>query len=334
MWVAQRQNTKSDSIWFVDTASMEFSRDTEMMRGGYFDNYYIQLAYNVQKLNGTAPVVVQDARRAINVTGSFDQWDTVNVTYSDPSGDTVERNAIGFGHTSYTNSTGRNDIVASKVTSDSKNVHFYVQTKDNITMYDTASSWMQLYVDVDSSAETGWYGYDYIVNYSAKDHFSTTVAKYNGTDGAYGFEIVGEVSYQAMENQMMITVPMEMLGIEGYKEICMQFKWADSTGTFDEMEDFYIDGDCAPLGRMNYIYQNYIPGVSNVSYPESETTTSAETDTIISETDVTEQVGQTEQDDQTEQDNTAGDCKSILGNGLIVALLTFGMCVVAKKKKD
>jgi hypothetical protein len=47
---------------FVDTASVEFSRDAEMMRGGYFDNYYMQLISNVQMLKGSAPVIIQDAR--------------------------------------------------------------------------------------------------------------------------------------------------------------------------------------------------------------------------------------------------------------------------------
>ncbi|MBE6559282.1 MAG: hypothetical protein E7661_09790 [Ruminococcaceae bacterium] len=301
-WVAQRQPTEDGWIYFVDTASMEFSRDAEMMRGGYFDNYYIQMIYNVQKLNGTAPVVVQDARIPINVTGEFDQWNDVTVTYNDPTGDTVDRNATGFGRVKYTNESGRNDIVASKVVTDSKNIHFYVETVDDITMYDTESSWMQLYIDADSSAETGWYGYDYIVNYKAKDTFTTTVAKYNGKDGAYGFESVGEVSYRTKGNQMMITVPLELLDIEGYKEINLQFKWADSKTTYDEMEDFYIDGDCAPLGRLNYVYQNYIPGVSEITYPENETV--AETEPVtepVAETEpVTESVAETEPVTETE----------------------------------
>ena len=41
--------------------------------------------------------------------------------------------------------------------------------------------------------------------------------------------------------------------------------------SYDEMEDFYCDGDIAPLGRLNYVYQNYIPGVSEITYPEIET---------------------------------------------------------------
>ena len=282
-WVAQRQPTDDGWIYFVDTASAEFSRDTEMMRGGYFDNYYMQLIYNVQKAKGTAPVVVQDARNPINVTGGFDQWNDVTVTYVDATGDTMDRDAIGFGRTPYQNTSGRNDIQFSKVTSDSKNLYFYVKTVDDISMFDTKSSWMQLYLNVDGrdaeKGETGWYGYDFIINYQAKDAFTTTVAKYNGADGKFGFESVGEVSYRVKDNEMMIAVPLEMLGIEGYKEIKVEFKWADSETSYDEMEDFYCDGDIAPLGRLNYVYQNYIPGVSQITYPEKETEPETETPT-------------------------------------------------------
>ncbi len=284
-WVAQRQDPSqrgqaNDHIWFVDTSSMEFSRDSEMMRGGYFDNYYIQLSYNVQRVKGSAPVVVQDARNPINVTGDFAQWDTVEFTYHDAKGDTVDRNATGFGRTKYTNDTGRNDIVASKVTADTKNVYFFVETAEAITAADNKSSWMKLYVDIDSNGNTGWYGYDFVINNEVKGDAVTTVAKYNGANGKYSFENVGEVSFKVDGNKMMIAVPQELLGVkDAYKELCFQFKWADSDTTYDEMEDFYIDGDVAPLGRMNYIFQNYIPGVSEIKYPwDTEAPTEAPTE--------------------------------------------------------
>ena len=344
-WVAQRQDTRPNSqhagnnpgwIFFVDTASMEFSRDAEMMRGGYFDNYYIQMIYNVQKLNGTAPIVVQDARKAINVTSGFDQWDGVTVTYNDPTGDTVERNATGFGHVKYTNDTGRNDIKAAKVVTDSKNVHFYVETVKDITMFDTESSWMQLYVDVDSSAETGWYGYDYIINYKAKDTFTTTVAKYASELGLFKFEEIGEVSYRVKGNQMMITVPMEMLGIEGYKEINFQFKWADSKTTYDEMEDFYIDGDCAPLGRLNYVYQNYIPGVSEITYPQTEeTTVETETPTEPEDTDTpATDVSATEAPAESETQPAEDGCASVMSLSAIALMGVIALGGVMLRKRE
>ena len=313
-----------------------------MMRGGYFDNYYMQLIYNVQKAKGTAPVIVQDARNPINVTGGFDQWNDVDVTYVDATGDTMDRDAIGFGKTPYKNTSGRNDIQFSKVTSDSKNLYFYVKTVDDITMFDTKSSWMQLYLNVDGrdaeAGETGWYGYDFIVNYQAKDAFTTTVAKYNGADNKFGFESVGEVSYRVKDNEMMIAVPLELLGIEGYKEIKVEFKWADSETSYDEMEDFYCDGDIAPLGRLNYVYQNYIPGVSEITYPEIETEpeteaptqpeteapTQPETDTPATEAPT---IGETE-----EGKNGCGGVVAAPALALIVSLLYAAF--VARKRDE
>ncbi len=54
---------------------------------------------------------------------------------------------------------------------------------------------------------------------------------------------------------------LDVLGISDYNEIYTEFKWADADSgiTFKTMEDFYCYGDVAPLGRLNYIYQNYIP---------------------------------------------------------------------------
>lgn len=283
-WVAQLQPKKNTGydVGFVDTASEEYSRDAEMLRGGYFDNYYMQLIANVAKLKGAAPVVVQDARNPINVTGDFSQWSNIVVSYHDPSGDMLNRHGQAFGNTYQNDTTGRNDIVNAKVTSDTEYVYFYVETAGNISMYNTDASWMQLFVNTDRDAVNGWYGYDYIINYNAKDQNTTTVAKYSSVGGAFDFTEIGEVSYQVKGNQMMIAVPQSMLGIEGYKEIYVEFKWADADVQIDEMEDFYCYGDAAPAGRLNHVYQNYIPGVSQVTY-EIYTANDAALETAISE---------------------------------------------------
>ena len=281
-WIAQRQNGETfhgdaNKVAFVDAASMEFSRDAEMMRGGYFDNYYMQLIYNIERFKGDAPVIMQDSRKPINVTGEFDQWDSVLVSYTDPAGDNAMRKGQGYGDVTYTNDTGRNDIVSAKITHDTKNVYFYAQTRSTVSMYDTNSSWMQLFLDTDRNANTGWYGYDYIVNYKASGYFTTTVAKYTGTNGAYGYTNVGTVSYRASGNQMMIQVPMSLLGISSYSNINMEFKWADSDTTYTTMEQFYTDGDAAPLGRLNYVYQTFIPGEASHTCTYGAWTTTAAT---------------------------------------------------------
>ncbi len=333
-WIAQRQDGMTyiedkdpNRVLFVDTASTEYSRDIEMMKGGYFDNYYVQLAYNIQKLKGTAPIIVQDSRKPINVTGAFDQWDDVKITYADPTGDAAHRNAMGFGRTQYINETGRNDIISSKITNDTKNLYVYAQTVNDITMFDPNSAWMQLYINIDNSAETGWYGYDFIINHKAKDAFTTTLAKYSGKDGAYGFEDAGEISYRVKGNEMMISVPLELLGVTDYRQISLDFKWVDSTSHITSMEQFYTDGDCMPLGRMNYLYQTYIPGESifdSLSGDETTEETTPEADGEATETTVTE------------ADTVASDesgCASSLSSLLpLLAVVALGTRIIRKKE--
>ena len=52
-----------------------------------------------------------------------------------------------------------------------------------------------------------------------------------------------------------------LLGIYFNEKIYFEFKWADADEgiKFKTLEDFYTYGDVAPLGRLNWIYQNYIP---------------------------------------------------------------------------
>ena len=304
-WIAQRMNDP-DKVGFMDCASYEFSRDTEMMKGGYFDNYYMQLAYNIQRLKGAAPVIVQDARNAVNLTGSFDVWDKVQVTYTDPIKDMLDRDSYGFGSIHYVNVTGKNDIVAAKVTADTKNVYFYVETRENICLPKDDRSWMQLFI---STGGDGWYGYDYIVNYKTKELDTTTVARYCGTDGSYAFEVIGEVSYRVEGNRMMISVPMEMLGISNPNGIKFEFKWADSRSLITTMEQFYTDGDAAPLGRLNYVYQNCIDPETAEQYVPST--------------------------DAPKDEGKSGGCKSITSSTVVlIGIAALPFAAYAKKKKQ
>lgn len=269
-WVAQRQNGQvhrgdASFVHFVDTASMEFSRDAEMMRGGYFDNYYMQLVSNVQRLKGSAPVIIQDARNKIDLDGGFDQWEKVPVSYTDPKGDTRDRVGKVFGSKTVSDRSGKNDIVEAKITSDTKNIYFYVRCDKDISEFDPEVSWMQLFVNANNNTADGWYGYDFLINAAPEGESVTTVAACSSADGVLATEEIGKVSYRVEGSRMMISVPLSMLGIENYKEIYLEFKWADSDAKtkYSTMEDFYLYGDVAPLGRLNWIYQNYVPEKNN-----------------------------------------------------------------------
>lgn len=318
-WVAQRQPGNNDRVVFIDTASTEFSRDIEMMRGGYFDNYYMQTIYNIQRLKGSAPVIVQDSRNPINVTGNFEQWNDIVITYEDGAGDIANRNGKGFGGQMYTDKSGRNDIVSAKVTNDTKNAYFYVETAGKIKKYDGNSSWMQLFVNADGDQTNGWYGYDYIVNYDVNNDYTTTVAKCISTDGSYKFKNVATVTYKVEGNKMMIEVPLEALGFEDYRQVYLEFKWADADEgvKFDEMEDFYCFGDAAPVGRLNFIYQTYIPGESVFEplAPDVEDDTTEDTTDVITETPTEDTSAvETESDVETESENTATETEPETGD--------------------
>ena len=106
------------------------------------------------------------------------------------------------------------------------------------------------------------------------------------------------------------------------------------------MEDFYCDGDAAPLGRLNYVYQNYIPGVSLITYPETETEADTEptveateeipTETHTDITDPTDTSGAATSNSNT--DEPKGGCKSALSGGAIVLILLCGIVVVPLRK--
>ena len=328
-WIAQRQSTSTEYAHFVDLASVEFSRDIEMMKGGYFDNYYMQLAFNIQKYKGTAPLILQDARNPINVTGGFEQWDAVTVTYTDYVKDCRDRDFNGYGNQVYTDTTGRNDFTAFKITHDTKNAYFYAETRFDITKPDTESSWMQLFIDADQNAETGWYGYDYIVNYQAKDEFTTTVAKYNGSDNAFSFEMIGEVSYRVKGNRMMIAVPLEMLGVQHCDYMNFTFKWVDSDSKMTTMEQFYTEGDVAPLGRLNYVFNTVMPG--SVPPEEAETEEPTETPT---ETPTDPEETPTEAPTNGETEAPKKGCGSVIPSLLVPMAIMGGAALTLNRKKD
>ena len=56
---------------------------------------------------------------------------------------------------------------------------------------------------------------------------------------------------------MMIAIPLEALGIEYFNKIALSFKWVDSRSLINTAEQFYTEGDVAPLGRPDFTYRTY-----------------------------------------------------------------------------
>ncbi len=250
-WIAGRWGTPGGPLVFVDQFTEEFSRDIEPMRGGHGDNYYWQLVDNVRHFKGAPALPKGSAPQSIRIDAGFEQWREVGPEFLDHEGETIPRDSDGAAGTHYTNRTGRNDLIASKVARDAESVYFYVRTRETLTPR-TDPNWMWLLIDADQNAATGWQGYDFIVNRMVESDGSTWLEK---NTGGWTWEKVVRLNYRSQGNELHVAVPRSALGLTGEKPgLSIDFKWADSLQHPGDIMDFYASGDVAPEGRFMYRY--------------------------------------------------------------------------------
>ena len=242
---------KKGDIYFIDQYNQEFSRDAEPMRGGHGDNYYYQMIANIRRYKGVRPLPPASFPCTIDLQGSFDQWLEVGPEYRDHLCETLPRDELGWGGAGrYTNLSGRNEFVVLKVARDEQNIYFYARTRQSITPA-TDPNWMMLFINADQRKDTGWEGYDFLVNWPPIDDRRTTVKK---NTGDWSWAEVGEASYHLQGNELMIAAPRAVLGMSR-KPISFDFHWADNIPCSGLIEDFFLYGDSAPSRRFDYRYQ-------------------------------------------------------------------------------
>ncbi|MBR4994865.1 MAG: hypothetical protein IKY82_02260 [Alistipes sp.] len=237
---------------FPDQFDQEHSRDIEPMRGGHGDNYYYQMIANIRRFKGMPSTLSAPAEavKRMKVDGRFEEWQPI-AGYDATRGNTLHRNSDGWKGLHYQNTSGRNDIVSTKVAHDKSNIYFYVACAEPITP-STDRAWMRLYIDVDRKRETGWEGYDYVINRINPSAESAVVER--SVDGGI-WQRIGNIKYSVVENEMELAIPLEMFGLTNGVEFALEFKWSDNTQTEGDVYEFYLNGDSAPQGRFNYVYR-------------------------------------------------------------------------------
>ena len=245
-WIAPRLKSNDGNpnhSWFCDEASPEYSRDIEpTFTANLKDDYYMQLISDVRKYKGIAPNPLPSRPKTIH---NFADWKEVYPVYRDYTGDTQPRYHIGAQtgpKVIYINNTGRNDFDTLKVARDKQYIYFYAETVSKITS-NSGSNWMRLYLNTDRRWTTGWLGYDYRV--TGGNNLQLFL---NGK-----WKTIDTVHYKVNGNQMMITIPRKDLNIF-LKKINLEFKWSDNMQQDRNPLDWYINGDVAPGGRLNFIY--------------------------------------------------------------------------------
>ena len=238
-------------IYFIDQYNEEFSRDIEPMKNGHTDNYYYQLVANIRRYKGVHAVEPSSVSQAIDLNAGFEQWRAVTPEFRDHVGDTVHRSSQGnYQSGPYSDTSGRNDIVAAKVARDNKNIYFYAETRVPLTSA-RDSNWMLLYIDSDQNTTTGWRGYDFVVNAGRRVGGMTTLQSIDGS-GRLGSSM--KVRFRSESNKVMIAIPRELLH-QTSGEVRLDFHWTDNVSPSNDRASFLIHGDAAPERRFNYRYE-------------------------------------------------------------------------------
>ena len=255
-WTAMKFNTEGETSWlgrinpfmFVDQYNMEFNRGIQPMKGGYSDNYYMQMAQNIRRYKGTRPIPEHTGYTEVKIDGRFGDWKHNTIEYRDTQGDTFHRDAKGYAGLHYTNSSGRNDIITSKVAVGKENISFYVECAQKLTPH-ADQNWMMLLLDADNDSSTGWHGYDYIINKSVKSDRITTLMRFDRETNEWMEE--ADVAMRYTDNFMELTIPRKALNLSE-QEFTLDFKWTDNPAELKDPISLCLDGDTAPNRRFNY----------------------------------------------------------------------------------
>ena len=259
-WIAGRwQGPPERPIMFVDCANYEFSRDIEMMRDGYFDNYFMQLISYVRQYKGTRGVAPAACGEK-----------TVYEGFTDGA---FKRDCLGWtDEIRFENFTMRTSIKRVTVSHTEKDLKFEIEASE---IPERSGAFFNIFVSVGERA-----GYDFILNYvpegAAVKDGEALVARIVRPD-PYSVEmrdipverpcdrldnvfVIGENALEIGENTVTVTVPLTVLGLgpdvnpEG-KTDEIWFKVADSTEPYKVIDDFYDKGDVLPMGRAGFVYR-------------------------------------------------------------------------------
>lgn len=216
-WIAGRwQGTPERPIMFVDCCNCEYSRDIEMMRDGYFDNYFMLLVSYVRKYKGFAKIPTHN--------------DGESAYYPSTTDGAMHRDNDGYG-THYVNDTGRNTITGITVKKTGDDIEFTVHSEDDIIKGD--GDLMVVFVDTE------------------KGKFVLSEDKIYSLDKDFIRTPLNDIECNISDKEVSYKLPVSTL--TDVDTIC--FKAADSTKKYVRVEDFYDNGDTAPLGRLDFVFR-------------------------------------------------------------------------------
>ena len=241
---------------FCDTCDEEYSRDIEMTKDGYGDNFYLQNMRLTRQFK---------SRNHTKYFGSYATKDLKNLswsnarTYLDFTGDAMNRHFLRADRQNgvyYDNNTARNDIASTKVCHDDENLYLQIKTVDPIIIDQDQDNNLNVLLSVEGSSAPNWEGYQFILNRTPVGKGETTVSlEAIAQNGSFAFTSLDACPAYREGNTLSIQIPLASLGITA-SDFTIDFKVADGMSEPSNIMNYYVDGDSAPIGRLNYRYHS------------------------------------------------------------------------------
>ena len=220
---------RPNPFYFVDQYNAEFNRSIQPMKGGYTDNYYMQMVQNIRRYKGVRPSPVAHGYKQV-------------ASFRDTRGDILHRDHNGYGGLHYTDTTGRNDIITATVSVTRKNLVFTATTAEALTPA-TDANWMILYLNTDLNTSTGWQGFDYLVMSRLLYRFDTSTSAWQ--------PLAPVATTLLSDSTLAYTIPRKLLCLNA-SSITLDFKWADNPAAPFDIISVSTTGDTAPNRRFRY----------------------------------------------------------------------------------
>ena len=256
-WIAFKNDYGDGRASFVDLCDMEFSRDLEMMKDGYGDNFYLQNMLNTRKFKNVKETVYRGAKTT--PASLSNAWEGAR-TYLDIVGDAMERDwydATRKEANRLKNNTNRNDIAKVEVTDDGQYLYIKVTTNEDIVVEADKTNNLNILLSIQGANGAKWEGYDYIINRTPTAIGGTTAALEKvAVNNKFEWSKTADCSCYLSGKTFAVKIALADLGISEREAFTVDFKVADGISEQGNIINYYIDGDCAPIGRLNYRYNS------------------------------------------------------------------------------
>lgn len=247
-WTALKLKSDADlsaPLW-VDTFNVEYSRDIEMTKGYYDDNYYLQLIKQVRRYKGVPEISVWAPDNTLPVYNDSSQWANVKcAVYRAISAKPFSRDFIGYiPDIHYTQAAPANFIRVVRAAHDKENMYFCIETDTDITPFsESKNNRMNIFIGTEKEE------FEYVLNRISYGSVERVVKRGE-------FVRQHDVPCSVTGKYMQLAIPLADIGVK-CDSFGIRFKVADSVENPDNIMDYYVSGSTLPLGRMSYLYGSY-----------------------------------------------------------------------------